>query len=116
MSVREGLEFETQIASDTAPLNDLVQTIVATTADVHVLRDPTRGGISSALTEIAQTAQVGISLDEAQIPFVPPAKADRVLAAMRSHPLGKESAIRGCYLGSSRLCRDENADRGVAGG
>jgi hydrogenase expression/formation protein HypE len=68
MSVREGLEFETQIASDTAPLNSLVAAILATTPDVHVFRDPTRGGVTSALTEIAQTARVGIRLDEAQIP------------------------------------------------
>ena len=59
MSVREGLEFETQITSDTAPLNDLVETILGTTPDIHVFRDPTRGGITSALTEIAQTARAG---------------------------------------------------------
>jgi hydrogenase expression/formation protein HypE len=122
MSVREGLEFETQIASDTAPLNNLVETILGTTADIHVLRDPTRGGITSALTEIAQTARVGIMLDEALIPiseevkgaceilgldplyvanegkllaFVSPHEADRVLAVVRSHPRGKEAAIIG---------------------
>ena len=122
MSVREGLEFETQIASDTAPLNNLVETILGTTPDIHVFRDPTRGGITSALTEIAQTARVGILLDEALIPiseevkgaceilgldplyvanegkllaFVPPHEADRVLAVVRSHPLGKEAAIIG---------------------
>src|SRR6201987_5258929 len=122
MSVREGLEFETQIASDTAPLNRLVESILAAAPDVHVLRDPTRGGVTSALTEIAQTAEVGIRLDEAQIPiseevkgaceilgldplyvanegkllaFVLPLEADRVLAAVRSHPLGKEAAIVG---------------------
>ena len=69
MSVREGLEFETQIASDTAPLNNLVETILDATPDIHVFRDPTRGGITSALTEIAQTARVGIMLDEALIPI-----------------------------------------------
>jgi hydrogenase expression/formation protein HypE len=122
MSVREGLEFETQIASDTAPLNNLVETILGTTRDIHVFRDPTRGGITSALTEIAQAARVGIMLDEALIPiseevkgaceilgldplyvanegkllaFVPPHEADRVLAVVRSHPLGKEAAIIG---------------------
>jgi hydrogenase expression/formation protein HypE len=122
MSVREGLEFETQIASDTAPLNNLVETILDATPDIHVFRDPTRGGITSALTEIAQTARVGIILDEALIPiseevkgaceilgldplyvanegkllaFVPPGEADRVLAVVRSHPLGKEAAIVG---------------------
>ena len=122
MSVREGLEFETQITSDTAPLNDLVETILGTTPDIHVFRDPTRGGITSALTEIAQTARVGIMLDEALVPiseevkgaceilgldplyvanegkllaFVPPREADRVLATVRNHPLGKEAAIVG---------------------
>ncbi len=69
MSVREGLEFESEIASDTAPLNGLVDSILASGRDVHVLRDPTRGGITSALTEIAQAAKVGILLDEARIPI-----------------------------------------------
>jgi hydrogenase expression/formation protein HypE len=69
MSVREGLEFETQIVSDTAALNSLVDAILAATLNVHVFRDPTRGGITSALSEIAQTAEVGINLDEAQIPI-----------------------------------------------
>ena len=122
MSVREGLEFETQIASDTAPLNSLVETILSTTPNIHVFRDPTRGGMTSALTEIAQTARVGIMLDEALIPlseevkgaceilgldplyvanegkllaFVLPSEADQVLAAVRSHPLGREAAIVG---------------------
>ena len=55
MSVREGLEFETQIASDTAPLNHLVEAILAAAPGVHVFRDPTRGGIASSLNEIAQS-------------------------------------------------------------
>ncbi|MGI9089083.1 MAG: hydrogenase expression/formation protein HypE [Chthoniobacterales bacterium] len=122
MSVREGLEFETEIASDTAPLNGLVEAILAASSDVHVLRDPTRGGITSALTEIAQSAKVGMLLDEARIPIseevkgaceilgldplyvanegkllalVPTADAERVLSAMRAHSLGKEAAIIG---------------------
>jgi hydrogenase expression/formation protein HypE len=122
MSVREGLEFETKIASDTAPLNSLVESILDECEDIHVLRDPTRGGITSALSEIAQTAKVGMLLDEAQIPIseevkgaceilgldplyvanegkllaiLPAADADRVLAAMRAHPLGQEAAIIG---------------------
>ena len=96
--------------------------ILAATPDVHVFRDPTRGGITSALTEIAQTAQVGIRLDEAQIPIgeevkgaceilgldplyvanegkllaiVPAESADTVLAAIRAHPLGTKAAIIG---------------------
>jgi hydrogenase expression/formation protein HypE len=122
MSVREGLEFETQIVSDTAPLNSLVAAILAIAPDVHVFRDPTRGGITSALTEIAQTARVGIRLDEAQIPVSEEVKgaceilgldplyvanegkllamvsadsADSVLAAMRGHPLGAKAAVIG---------------------
>ena len=122
MSVREGLEFETQIASDTAPLNRLVETILAAAPDVHVFRDPTRGGITSALSEIAQTAKIGIRLDEAQIPIseevkgaceilgldplyvanegkllaiVPAGSAEKVLSAMRAHPLGSKAAVIG---------------------
>jgi hydrogenase expression/formation protein HypE len=122
MSRREGLEFESEIASDTAPLNGLVETILAANKDVHVLRDPTRGGITSALTEIAQAAKVGMLLNEDAIPISEEVKgaceilgldplyvanegkllaitaaseADRVLAAMRSHPLGREAAIIG---------------------
>jgi len=122
MSVREGLEFETQIASDTAPLNNLVNAILATTPDIHVFRDPTRGGITSALSEIAQTARVGIVLDESHIPIseevkgaceilgldplyvanegkllaiVPAEAAGAVLATMQAHPLGREAAIIG---------------------
>ena len=122
MSVREGLEFETKIASDTAPLNGLVESILDAYEDIHVLRDPTRGGITSALSEIAQAAKVGMLLDEARIPIseevkgaceilgldplyvanegklltiLPAAKADRVLAAMRAHPLGQAAAIIG---------------------
>jgi len=122
MSVREGLEFETEIASDTAPLNGLVEVMLAACRDIHVLRDPTRGGVSSALTEIAQGAGVGMLIEEARIPIgeevkgaceilgldplyvanegkllaiVPPGDAGRVLAAMRAHPLGSEAAIIG---------------------
>lgn len=115
MSVREGLEFESLIESDTAPLNGLVGTMLAACADIHVLRDPTRGGVTSALTEIAQSAGVGMLLDEARIPIDEAVRAaceilgldplyvanegrllavvsagdgTRVLAAMRAHPLG----------------------------
>ena len=122
MSVREGLEFETKIASDTAPLNGLVESILDECEDIHVLRDPTRGGITSALSEIAQAARVGMLLDEARIPIseevkgaceilgldplyvanegklltiLPAANADRVLAAMHAHPLGQAAAIIG---------------------
>ena len=122
LSVREGLEFESQIASDTAPLHGLVEAILTAEPDVHVLRDPTRGGVTGVLNEIAEQAQVGICLDEAAIPIgeevkgaceilgldplyvanegklvaiVPPASAGLVLAAMRAHPLGRDAAIIG---------------------
>jgi hydrogenase expression/formation protein HypE len=122
MSVREGLEFETEIASDTAPLNGLVAAILAADKDVHVLRDPTRGGVTSSLSEIAEQAGVGIRLEEAALPIdeavkgaceilgldplyvanegkllaiVSPKTAGSVLAAMRAHPLGRDAAIIG---------------------
>jgi len=122
MSVREGLEFETEIASDMAPLNGLVEAMLAVGGDIHVLRDPTRGGVTSALTEIAQSAGVGMLIEEARIPIgeevkgaceilgldplyvanegkliavVAPGAAEGVLAAMRAHPLGREAAIIG---------------------
>jgi hydrogenase expression/formation protein HypE len=122
MSVRQGLEFETEIRSDTAALNSLVADMLKACPDIHVLRDPTRGGVASATNEIAQSAKVGIELDERSIPipdevrgaceilgfdplyvanegkllaFVPPTHADKVLAAMRANPAGRESAIIG---------------------
>lgn len=122
MSVRDGLEFETEIRSDTAPLNGLVETILKVCPDVHVLRDPTRGGLTSSLNEIAQQANVGILLDEAAIPISEEVKgaceilgldplhvanegkllaivaadeASAVLAAMRGHRYGRAAAIIG---------------------
>lgn len=122
MSVRDGLEFETQIVSDTAPLNGLVEAMLAASKDIHVFRDPTRGGVTSALNEIAQSACVGVRIDESCVPisepvkaaceilgldplyvanegkllaFVPAEKSDGVLAAMRAHPFGKDSAVIG---------------------
>lgn len=122
MSVRERLEFETKIASDTAALNGLVEAMLATCPDIHVLRDPTRGGVTSALSEIARSANIGMLLNEASIPIneevkgaceilgldplyvanegkllaiVPDSAADHVLEAMRSHPLGRETALIG---------------------
>lgn len=123
MSVREGLEFETTLESDSAPLYDLVARLLAVAGEqVHVLRDPTRGGLASALNEIAAQAKVGIRLDEAHIPLweevrgaceilgldplyvanegkalaiIDRQAADSVLAAMHDHPLGQEAAIIG---------------------
>jgi len=118
MSCREGLEFGTTIESDTAPLHGLVSDMIATGADLHVLRDPTRGGVAASLNEIARASSVGIDLVERDLPvpqsvrdacsllgldplqvanegkllaIVPADDADRVLAAMRAHPLGRSS-------------------------
>jgi len=115
MSVREGLDFEVEIASDTQALNGLVAAVLAVEPDVRVLRDPTRGGLSSALNEVAEASAVGMVLDEAAIPIpepvraacemlgldplhvanegkliavVPAASADVVVAAMRAVPQG----------------------------
>ncbi|OGF21217.1 MAG: hydrogenase expression/formation protein HypE [Candidatus Eisenbacteria bacterium RBG_19FT_COMBO_70_11] len=123
MSVREGLEFETTVESDSAALNGLVDGVLGACGNaVHVLRDPTRGGVSSALNEIAASARVGMRLDEAAIPIaeqvrgaceilgldplyvanegkviaiVAPGQAESALSAMRSHPLGKDAAVIG---------------------
>ena len=115
MSCREGLEFGTTVESDTAPLHGLVAEMLATGVDVHVLRDPTRGGVSATLNEIARASGVGIELVERDLPvpaevrdacgllgldplqvanegklltIVPGDRADEVLAAMQAHPLG----------------------------
>ncbi|MCC6395768.1 MAG: hydrogenase expression/formation protein HypE, partial [Bacteroidetes bacterium] len=121
-SVREGLSFKTRITSDTAPLNTLVDSMLAASPDIHVLRDPTRGGVASSLNEIASQGNVGIELNEPDIPIdedvrgacellgfdplyvanegkviaiVPESAAEAVLQAMRGHPLGRRSACIG---------------------
>jgi hydrogenase expression/formation protein HypE len=122
MAVREGLEFESAIESDTAPLNDVVLKLIAAGIEIHCLRDITRGGISSTFNEIASASGVNIAMDESAIPvredvrgaceilgfdplyvanegrfaaFVAAKDAERALAILRAHPLGKEAAIIG---------------------
>jgi hydrogenase expression/formation protein HypE len=122
MSVREGLEFESKIESDTAALHSLVEVMLKASVNIHVLRDPTRGGVASALNEIARSAKVGITIMEESIPvpdqvrgacemlgldplyvanegkllaFVPQSDATNVLNAMRAHPLGADAVIIG---------------------
>src|SRR5437588_5492789 len=68
MSVREGLEFETVLESDTAPLTDLVRVMLDACPSIRAMRDPTRGGVSSALNELAEASRVGVKLDEASVP------------------------------------------------
>lgn len=76
MSQREGLEFGTEVRTDSAPLHGLVAAMLASGADLHVLRDPTRGGLATSLHEIALEARVGIDYEEAAVPV-----ADEVAAA-----------------------------------
>lgn len=122
LSVREGLEFGTEIESDCAPLNEMVATMIGTGADIHVLRDLTRGGLAAALCEIATEASVEITVDETSIPvppaveaacgflgldpihvanegtlvaFVHPDDAERVLATMHDHPHGADAVAIG---------------------
>lgn len=122
MSVREGLEFETVLESDTAPLSGLTRVMLEACPDIRCMRDPTRGGVSSTAHEIAAASGVGVMLDEAAIPMrdevrgaceilgldplyvanegkliavVPAASADRLVQVMQAHPLGSSSAIVG---------------------
>jgi len=122
MAVREGLAFESIIESDCAPLAGLVLELLGAGLEIHCLRDLTRGGLASALVEIAEAAQVEITLDESAIPlredvqgaceilgldplyvanegrfvaFVPPQEGERAVAIMRSHPLGTNAQIIG---------------------
>jgi hydrogenase expression/formation protein HypE len=120
MSVREGLEFESQIRSDCAALNGMIADVLAAAgAAVHAMRDPTRGGLASTLNEIAQSSGVGVEIDEPSLPvrpqvqsacellgldpvyvanegkavfFVAPEAAEQVLAVLRAHPLGCDAA------------------------
>jgi hydrogenase expression/formation protein HypE len=128
LSVREGLEFESPIESDCAPLGALVETLLEATPGVRVLRDPTRGGLATALNEIARQSAVGIELEEALVPVREPVaaacellgldplyaanegkmivvvgekEAETALTALRSHPLGKMAAPIGRVIESA---------------
>lgn len=122
MSRREGLEFEAEIASDTAPLHGLVGTMLEGSRELRCLRDPTRGGLASTLNEIALSSGVGIEIEERRIPVRPAVyaacellgldplyvanegklvaimgaeEAEDVVGRMRRHPLGTEGSIIG---------------------
>ena len=129
MSTREGLGFETELTSDTAALHPLVRQLRRSARDaVHVMRDPTRGGVASALNEIAAASHVGIELDETTFPIdapvsaaceilgldplyvanegiflaiVPASAADGALAGLRAHALGARSCRIGRVTGAN---------------
>lgn len=122
MSSREGLEFGTDLQSDSAPLNGLVAAMLDAFPDVHVLRDATRGGVAASLCEISRSAGVGVAYDEASVPvpaavaaacsflgldamsianegrlvaLVPPEGVDVVMAAMQAHRHGRDACVIG---------------------
>jgi len=122
VSQRQGLKFQVPVPSDCAPLHQMVAEMLEASADIHCLRDPTRGGLATTLNELAQQSQVGIKIDEASLPInkavlsacellgfdplyianegklvaiVPPADADKVLARMKQNRYGQEATIIG---------------------
>ena len=122
LSKRENLEFETEILSDSQPLHDLAAAMLEAVPGMKVMRDPTRGGLSATLNEIAQQSGVGMVLNERDIPVKPdvhaacellgidplnvanegkliaicaPEDADRLLAVMRAHEKGRDAALIG---------------------
>jgi hydrogenase expression/formation protein HypE len=122
MSLREGIEFETVLQSDSAPLNGLTETMLVACPTIRCMRDPTRGGLSSVLNELAVASKIGVKIDEARVPIrpevhaacemlgldplyvanegklmavVPANDADRLISAMHDHPLGRNAAIIG---------------------
>lgn len=122
LTQREGISFDSSITSDTAPLHHMVNKMLAACPDIHVLRDPTRGGVATALNEIAIQSNVGIRIYEETIPlkddvagicellgfdpiyvanegkllaFVPPGHAEIVLTTMCKDELGEDAAIIG---------------------
>ncbi|HLX94336.1 MAG TPA: hydrogenase expression/formation protein HypE [Verrucomicrobiae bacterium] len=128
MAVREGLQFESAIESDSAPVHEIVRELLKAGIEIHCLRDLTRGGLASALNEIAEAARVRIEIVEKSVPvredvhaacemlgldplhvacegrfvaFVAAADADRALSIMRGHALGAESAAIGRVAESS---------------
>jgi hydrogenase expression/formation protein HypE len=122
MSQREGIAFQTNVVSDCASLWPLVKAILDTGAEVHAMRDPTRGGVAAAVCDIARASNVGIRLREDALPIGPEvrgacdllgfdpltianegkvlvfcraADATNVLTAMKKHPLGRDARVIG---------------------
>ena len=126
LSQRQGLKFRSNITSDVAPLNGLVSRMIAVCPNIRAMRDPTRGGLATALNEIARSSAVGIEIDEGAIPvslaveracemlgldylylanegkllaMVPEPEATNLVNAMREHPHGREAAVIGRVTG-----------------
>jgi hydrogenase expression/formation protein HypE len=130
ISEREGLAFETPVKSDARPLNGLISDILRATKKIHVLRDPTRGGLAVALNDIAEKSQVSICVHEEKIPvrkgvasacdmlgldvllvanegkvivICPAKEAEKALEAMRGNSLGKKGRIIGEVIRKERV-------------
>ena len=122
LTQREGFFFESALKSDTAPLNHMVQKILSVASDIHVLRDPTRGGVGTALNEIAMSSEVGVQIYEERIPvknevagvcellgfdplyianegkllaFVSSNDTDKVLSVVKENEYGKDACVIG---------------------
>lgn len=129
MSLREGIQFETALQSDSAPLNGLTSAMLTTCSTIRCMRDPTRGGLATALNELASASGAGVKIDEAAIPIREEVRAacellgldplyvanegkliavaqaedaDRLLKTMRGHPLGRDAAIIGRVVDEHR--------------
>ncbi|MBI5177843.1 MAG: hydrogenase expression/formation protein HypE [Nitrospinae bacterium] len=125
---RKGLKFDSPVESDSRPLNGLVREMLDAEPDIHMMRDPTRGGLAAVLNEVARAAGVGMVIEETAIPvngnvaavcellgidvlhvanegkmvaFVPEASAERVLSVMKTHTFGRDAAIIGMVGGTS---------------
>jgi hydrogenase expression/formation protein HypE len=125
MSVREGIEFDTELQSDCAPLIALTRAMLEACPTIRAMRDPTRGGLSSTLNELAAASRVGVRIEEASIPVrpevraacemlgldplyvanegkliavVPPDDVETLLEVMRHQPLGRDAAIIGTVV------------------
>jgi hydrogenase expression/formation protein HypE len=128
MSVRSGIEFESVLRTDAAPLNSLIAQLLDCGADVKFLRDPTRGGLAGVLADISESTSSSIDVTEDQVPVSLTARhaaemlgldpltvanegkvvavvasrdAERALGALRSHPLGKLAAVIGQITGAA---------------
>lgn len=128
LAEREGMEFESEIESDSAPLHTLVQAMLGAGGEIRCMRDPTRGGLSSALNEFAAQSHVGMTIEEEKIPvceevrgacellgfdplyvanegkliaIVAPECVGEILAAMRKHPLGQDAQCIGTVTESN---------------
>jgi len=129
LSQREGFKFQGELQSDCAPLNDLVEKMLDACPSIRCMRDPTRGGLATTLNEIASMSNVGMVIEEEKIPIresvrgicellgldplylanegkliaiCPPNEAERLLEAMKSHPLGRNAEVIGIVTEENR--------------